>query len=82
MEQFVGVFLLVAAQEGKHLQIHLLTALAIQIDQISGSEQHDLLTLRQGARALQHLHSFAHAIHSDTHGEGTFWYEANSAWHH
>jgi len=34
VEQLVGVFVLGAAQEGRHLQIHLLTKLAIQIDQI------------------------------------------------
>jgi hypothetical protein len=31
---------------------------------------------------MQHLHGFAHALHSDTHGEWTLWYEAKSAWHH
>jgi hypothetical protein len=34
MEHLLGVFVLGAAQEGRHLQIHLLTALVIQILQI------------------------------------------------
>jgi hypothetical protein len=34
VEQLLGDFVLGAAQEGRHLQIHLRTALAIQIDQI------------------------------------------------